>query len=143
MKRLVLWFTGDYAQITDSPILYIVCFTQGVLHLHIADQVSALTLPWWCALDLVDFEPWFIVPSRLFTPFEDTKRSEITLQQTDMMPIFFRQSDGGVRVRVAVDADYDTIPEAPTRISAKSLKVTLSVRSHSYLVFVHISHWFK
>ncbi|KZV65437.1 hypothetical protein PENSPDRAFT_689845 [Peniophora sp. CONT] len=46
------------------------------------------------------------------------------------MPIFFRRSGGGVGMRVVVDADYDTIPEAPTRISAKSLKATLSL--HNY-----------
>ncbi|VDB99982.1 unnamed protein product [Peniophora sp. CBMAI 1063] len=110
--------------------------TYSALPLHDSDQAipDPFGVGWqlsYSAVDLTSHEPELIVPQHLFTPFEGTKRSESALQRTDMLLLFFTRSDGGVGVRVAADADYEAIPDTPTRVSATSLKVTLRLLNYS------------
>ncbi|VDB98846.1 unnamed protein product [Peniophora sp. CBMAI 1063] len=109
----------------------VIFFAYQELNVHPTDKLwintAHLGLPApYCIVDIIVENPTRVVPSRLFIPYEGTHRSEVALQQTDMLPLFFVRSDGGVGIRVD-DASMrlDVLPDGPTRIHAHSLKVVL------------------
>ena len=91
-----------------------------------ADKVWLWNSP-WCIIDITTVDTTHVIPSHLFTPYAGTSRHDSILNRTDMLPIFFKRLDGGIGVRIAGDADYNTLPDIPTRISRSSLKVFLHV----------------
>ncbi|VDB99983.1 unnamed protein product [Peniophora sp. CBMAI 1063] len=131
----IVLLLNEAAAVHHIPLSCIAFAAHDALRLHITDRIGINTpdLGWtqWCVFDLVDPEPWLIVPMGLFVPFRGTKRSESALQRTDMLPLFFARSDGGTGVSVAANTNYETIPNTPTRVSGTSLKVIINLPNYT------------
>ncbi|VDB99270.1 unnamed protein product [Peniophora sp. CBMAI 1063] len=84
----------------------------------------------YCTVDIIAVRPSHIIPTRLFRPYAGLQRSESVSQNTDMLPIFFRSSDGGVGVPLNAGDHYASLPASLTRISAYSLKVVLNLLNY-------------
>ncbi|KZV66147.1 hypothetical protein PENSPDRAFT_100042 [Peniophora sp. CONT] len=83
----------------------------------------------WCILDWRVANPERIVPSTMITVYPDHPiRREQDLARTDMLPLWFRQSNGTLGVPI-ISNDFDCLPDTITRIRATTLKVVVHVSS--------------
>ncbi|VDB98589.1 unnamed protein product [Peniophora sp. CBMAI 1063] len=91
------------------------------------------TLALYCIADMLAIYPSHVIPSRLFIPYgPGTIRRDLALQRTDMLPIFFRRTDGGVGITIHnADISVNALLDDPTRITATSLKVFLHLINYS------------
>ncbi|VDC00456.1 unnamed protein product [Peniophora sp. CBMAI 1063] len=134
--NIFVLLSGIRATLTPGlPRNSIAFFAYEELKLHPVDTTSLLEPGWeymrYCIIDMIAENPHLIIPSRLFVPYEGTNRAETSLQRTDMLPVFFFRSDGGVGVRIDSSTDFDMLLDVPTRITAKSLKVVLQFLDYS------------
>ncbi|VDC05489.1 unnamed protein product [Peniophora sp. CBMAI 1063] len=128
--------TFRVGQLPGVPSNSIAFFAYPELHIDPTDTFLIATGPhgWfnlYCSIDIIAENPALIIPSRLFVPHEGSRRMEAFLQRTDMLPIFFSRTGGGVGVRIDSNVDFDMLLDVPTRITAHSLKVILHLLNYT------------
>ena len=98
------------------------------------EDTSQHTRSHWCILDVRIREPWRIIPATILMPYShQPTRLNSELDKTDMLPLWFWQSNGSLGIHIAAD-NFDCLPERLTRVEASSLKVAIHVSLPRYLV---------
>ncbi|KZV71588.1 hypothetical protein PENSPDRAFT_751683 [Peniophora sp. CONT] len=81
-----------------------------------------LTRQRWCVLDVKVTDPARIIPATILVPYaQQPNRCNAELDKTDMLPLWFRQTNGTLGVPII--ADFSCLPDTPSRVTASSLKV--------------------
>lgn len=103
--------------------------------IHFSDTIEAASATQtarsrWCILDVRVANPSRIIPATILVPYaHQPTRLNSELDRTDMLPLWFWQTNGTLGVRIN-STTFDCLPDKPTRVEASSLKVAICV-SHS------------
>ena len=100
--------------------------------IHTSDVIEAAdtfrhTQSRWCILDVRVPDPSRIIPATILMPYShQPTRLNSELDKTDMLPLWFWQSNGTLGVRITAE-DFDCLPGHSTRVEASSIKVAIHV----------------
>ncbi|VDC07337.1 unnamed protein product [Peniophora sp. CBMAI 1063] len=121
--------------VPSHSILFAISTALSTLHfsdIRWQSHDGGQTFSRYCTLDMIAPSPSHVIPSRIFRPYNGTRRrGAATMENTDMLPIFFTQTNGlRVGVSIAESADLSVIPDVPTRITRSTVKVLLHLRNY-------------